>query len=296
MNAEMLMCVDCGHAGLREAAGGLACPDCNRTYPIEDGIYRMLPKDLAAVKAREIAARDEDSVKYDQRSHEYKAALDHFCFETKPIARTDAVLDLGCGTGRSAVKLAARAGSVVGVDFSFESLRLAKAKVDEAGLGNVTLIEADVNRLPLAGGEHFTFINIMDMVQPLPSFALREALLQRAYGYAAPGARLSVTSYHYSTDKRRPGVVSDEARRGEGGKRGYHLGGIYYYNFAADELLALVSQAGFRVTEMRQFWFAWPFPIGSVVARLGIPRLWLEGLTYPLFKHRAWRVYIHAVK
>ena len=64
----------------------------------------------------------------------------------------DAVLDAGCGTGLSFPLLLDRtgpAGSVIGVEASPEMLALARVRCSEAGWQNVTLIEADLERVEL---------------------------------------------------------------------------------------------------------------------------------------------------
>lgn len=50
------------------------------------------------------------------------------------------VLDLGCGTGELAVPLAARAGTVLGMDPSLPMLRQARRHAGEAGRANVHLV------------------------------------------------------------------------------------------------------------------------------------------------------------
>ena len=56
------------------------------------------------------------------------------------------VLDLGCGSGIWAVKLAARGWQVTGVDFVPKALRRAGERAQEAGV-EVRLIEGDVTAL-----------------------------------------------------------------------------------------------------------------------------------------------------
>src|SRR5215217_8176423 len=59
------------------------------------------------------------------------------------------VLDLGCGSGIWAVKLAARGWQVTGVDFVPKALRRAGERAQEAGV-EVRLIEGDVTALDTA--------------------------------------------------------------------------------------------------------------------------------------------------
>ncbi len=66
-----------------------------------------------------------------------------------PIAR---LIDIGTGTGRMLELFADRAGTALGIDRSSEMLRLARAKLSEAGLANAELRQADLYALPLADG------------------------------------------------------------------------------------------------------------------------------------------------
>ncbi len=62
----------------------------------------------------------------------------------KPTGRA---LDLGCGTGTTALYLAARGWQVVGVDFVPQAIRQAQRKAQKASSGGATFHIADVSRL-----------------------------------------------------------------------------------------------------------------------------------------------------
>lgn len=66
-----------------------------------------------------------------------------------PIAR---LIDIGTGTGRMLELFADRARVALGIDRSSEMLRLARAKLSEAGLAHAELRQADLYALPLADG------------------------------------------------------------------------------------------------------------------------------------------------
>lgn len=69
------------------------------------------------------------------------------------------LLDLGCGTGNHAFRLAERGHFVVGVDRSTEMLALANAKAKTAGSGSVEFHEADIRKLDL--GRQFDAVLMM---------------------------------------------------------------------------------------------------------------------------------------
>jgi trans-aconitate methyltransferase len=69
--------------------------------------------------------------------------------EMLPLRTGDVVLDVGCGSGLCFPFLEARIGPegrIVGVDQSPEMLAVARARLDEAGWSNVTLIESPADR------------------------------------------------------------------------------------------------------------------------------------------------------
>lgn len=61
-----------------------------------------------------------------------------------------ALLDIGTGTGRMLELLAPRAEGAVGIDRSSEMLRLARVRLDEAGVTGASLRQGDMYALPLA--------------------------------------------------------------------------------------------------------------------------------------------------
>ena len=67
----------------------------------------------------------------------------------EPIAR---LIDIGTGTGRMLELFADRARVALGIDRSSEMLRLARAKLSEAGLSHAELRQADLYALPLSDG------------------------------------------------------------------------------------------------------------------------------------------------
>jgi ArsR family transcriptional regulator len=61
-----------------------------------------------------------------------------------------ALLDIGTGTGRMLELFAPRADSAIGIDRSSEMLRLARVKLEEAGISGASLRQGDMYALPLA--------------------------------------------------------------------------------------------------------------------------------------------------
>ena len=61
-----------------------------------------------------------------------------------------ALLDIGTGTGRMLELFAAKADSAIGIDRSSEMLRLARVKLEAAGISGASLRQGDMYALPLA--------------------------------------------------------------------------------------------------------------------------------------------------
>jgi len=73
------------------------------------------------------------------------------------VVAGEAVLDIGCGCGATtldAARTVAVDGSVLGLDLSEPMLAVARQRVDAAGLGHVTLRQADAQTHPFAPGTH----------------------------------------------------------------------------------------------------------------------------------------------
>ncbi len=88
------------------------------------------------------------------------------------------LLELGCGTGRTLVPLAQAGFEIDGIDSSPEMLKIARAKVQAAGVGNrVRLIEGDFRHGFAAGRYHFAFAlmnTFLHLEQPERESTLRE--------------------------------------------------------------------------------------------------------------------------
>ncbi len=103
--------------------------------------------------------------------------------ERLPLDPGAQVLDVGCGTGHTAVEIARRVdpGQVVGVDISLTMLAAARARAAEAGVGNVAFEEADVQTSPLGEATFdvaFSRLGVMFFSDPVAAFtAVRRSLV-----------------------------------------------------------------------------------------------------------------------
>lgn len=99
-------------------------------------------------------------------------------------------LDVGCGDGLLARKLASRAGSVTGVDRSPDMLRLARRNVP----GNVTLIEGDYLGSPGLREGGYDFVSAVAVVH----HTVFEDAVARLVRLLAPGGRLVIVGLAYN--------------------------------------------------------------------------------------------------
>ncbi|MCU0277206.1 MAG: methyltransferase domain-containing protein [Acidobacteria bacterium] len=98
-------------------------------------------------------------------------------FALKFIRSGDAVLDLGCGYGRTLPDLAARAGSVTAVDNAPASVALARETT--AGLASVEIVEMDAAKLRFLDNAFDVVLCLQNGISAFhrdPTTIMREAL------------------------------------------------------------------------------------------------------------------------
>jgi len=101
------------------------------------------------------------------------------------------VLDLGSGAGTDslvAALMVGSAGSVTGIDMTQEMLENARKGAAALGLGNVTFVEGEVERLPFADGSFDVVISngVIDLVPD------KDAVFGELFRVLAPGGRLQI--------------------------------------------------------------------------------------------------------
>ncbi|MFC2173333.1 methyltransferase domain-containing protein [Acidobacteriota bacterium] len=282
-NTAKIDSTDCRECRTRLIEEGvLFCPECRRLYPIRDHIASFLPDelrgeddlsdlDLARLpeKMREAARgmtdknavvqegvedrlsemnkRDEESDLYDKLypRRASMAEIDLVLRELEPLPG-EVILDAGCGTGRITTEILPRSGDLVGVDFSFESLRFLWNRTGEAERTKLHLVQADLSLLPLRKHSVDRALSISTICF-LPTRDLRSASLKAIAGALRPGGVLVASVYNYAFMKK---VLGFFRLSSVGKKEGYHSGGsIRYYNYDRQEYLDFLYD-GFEVLNL----------------------------------------------
>jgi SAM-dependent methyltransferase len=129
-----------------------------------------------------------------------------------PVAPTDDVLDVGCGTGRSTRLTARRAveGTVLGVDLSSRMLAYARERATEAGITNATFLRADAQVEPFAPESRNLAISSYGAM----FFADRAAAFSNLRTALRPGGRLAVLTWRRFEENEWISTIRDIAAHG----------------------------------------------------------------------------------
>ena len=102
------------------------------------------------------------------------------------LSTDDNVLEIGCGTGSTALLLADRTARLTATDISANMIDIAKAKACDAGAENVAFLEGDIFLEDLQAGSFDAILafNLFHLVRDLPS------ALDRAQSLLKPGGVL----------------------------------------------------------------------------------------------------------
>jgi S-adenosylmethionine-diacylgycerolhomoserine-N-methlytransferase len=126
----------------------------------------------------------------------------------------DAILEIGCGTGRNLAVAAARypAAHLFGIDVSTEMLTSAFATIARAGLApQVRLAHADATSFdpqPLFGIAQFNRVFVSYSLSMIPQW---EAVIDHALSVLGPGGELHIVDF--GGQRRLPGVFRTLLRR-----------------------------------------------------------------------------------
>jgi ubiquinone/menaquinone biosynthesis C-methylase UbiE/uncharacterized protein YbaR (Trm112 family) len=246
---ELLSLLDCPESGFplsgwdgEAREGTLRCEATGQTYPVRDGIPNLLPlalqnseaplptdADEIAEKQREMAARDAQVAAYDGMlglrlftSIEVPLTLRYLWPEPGHL-----MLEGGCGTGRMTAAFAARVRGLLCVDFSFESLRVARQKLPPHLRDRVLFVQADLSQLPLRPAA-FDRVGSFGVYEHIPTPEARKRALAEMARVVKPrshGGRFALSAYRWGPPQ---SWISE--------REGHHDGGIYFVRLTMNEL------------------------------------------------------------
>jgi ubiquinone/menaquinone biosynthesis C-methylase UbiE/uncharacterized protein YbaR (Trm112 family) len=166
---ELLMCPRCSHYeltlditggnGNEVESGHIVCSICNSVYPVINGIPKMLELDLESGEREHERVRDANITYHDtvagsyesslgeafQQAEFFERRLENIMTDLSKKCQGGVLLDVGCGTGKILKHAEKVFENVIGVDISFNMLKIAKERGHE-------VIQADALFLPFRVG------------------------------------------------------------------------------------------------------------------------------------------------
>lgn len=165
-----------------------------------------------------------------------------------------AVLDIGCGTGAVALRMAARGFAVTGIDVNPQAIDVARRKAAETSVPSCRFLVADAAAADATGVPDGPFAAAVCqlVISIIGSPDDRVRLLRAAWSRLRPGGRLYVSASGVS-DAVNPGYARlyEQDRAATGEPFTYYsrdeAGRILYttHHFTAAELAELMAAAGF---------------------------------------------------
>lgn len=131
---------------------------------------RAIWRSIWDIRAANIEVIDADEEQKLMRGHvhRYQSPKARFSFDVNgALPKPEITLDVGCGLGASTLdRPHAGAETVIGVDFSFNVLRLAQRKLRRASVENVYLVVADATALPFSDSffDRLTCVSVLQFV------------------------------------------------------------------------------------------------------------------------------------
>jgi SAM-dependent methyltransferase len=170
--AERAGCA-CGGAdkvALARTADGLACPCCGAVYGLRDGVLDLIPR--TALGEGTLYAEHEFQERLEVADGPLLLSARIKARQMQRLLRPvpgEALLDLGCGSGRFALFAAEHGARVVGLDLAPFYLPRAVAQID--------LVVGDLRRLPFRKAS-FAGAYSLDVLEHLDEQGVRDVLLE----------------------------------------------------------------------------------------------------------------------
>jgi len=220
--------------------GTLTAPSSGRQYPVRDGIPCLLPAALQSDAAQEYAEKRSEMQARDAQVSDYDKMVGLRLFTSVEVPLSlqflrpepdNFMLEGGCGTGRMTPFFADAVRGLVCVDFSMESLRVAKKKLSGERAAKTLFLQADLSQLPLKS-DVFDRVGTFGVYEHIPTVESRDraiAELVRVMRPRTAGSRFALSAYRWG-----PPISWTSEREG------HHAGGIYFKRFTQAELLEIL--------------------------------------------------------
>jgi SAM-dependent methyltransferase len=192
---------------------------------------------------------------------------------------TERILDLGCGNGNLARKLAGRGhrGSYTGLDFSLPLLQVAGSDLENL---TATFLQADVtstdwdSRLIRSSTD---LVVAFAVLHHIPSDEIRLRLLRKVHNLLIPNGRFALSNWQFLSSEKLKSRIQSWKRAGLSPTKvdeddyllDWRAGGSglrYVHHFSEAELRTLAAASGFKVSET--------FYSDGRNRRLGLYQIW----------------------
>jgi len=167
------------------------------------------------------------------------------------VGPSDRVLDMATGAGTAAAAVAERGAAVVGVDFSAEQLRRARAEHPE-----LTFQQGDADALPF-GGESFDAVVCNFGV---PHFPDPDAFFAESLRVLRPAGRLAFTVWAEPAHTKAFGAVLDAVARFGSMDVGLPPGPNFFREADGDTARQSLTAAGFEAVSVAMVMQTWELP------------------------------------
>jgi len=169
--------------------------------------YRQVPPTTAAV-AHKLYSADELAMLPDSAIQRALGVANHLRYAD--IQPGETILDIGCGGGIDTILAAQRIGStgkVIALDFLPEMLDRTARAVQEAGLSNVELLEAEMEAIPLPDAS----VDLIISNGVINLSARKSRVMVECARVLRPGGRLCVSDLTVERDDLPPEIATQPA-------------------------------------------------------------------------------------
>jgi hypothetical protein len=165
-------CLNCGNS-LKNNLDSLNCIECNKNYPIENGIYSFIesPHYYTDLNKQDMIQLIQDSKEngwknaiynrfHDKNPFLYNIILDETRADWQymlPLNLDSVALDIGAGWGTISMPLARNIGHIVSLDGTKDRLEFLKVRANQENLDNITVVHSNIFTHPF-GSQQFDLV------------------------------------------------------------------------------------------------------------------------------------------